>query len=95
MSTVEKRSVSLSSELAAAVDDAVTSGEYGSASEVIRDALRQWKDSRDLHGYTVEELRRLWEEGINSGPSRFRDLEELKAEGRRRLETWRKETGQV
>ena len=70
MSTVEKRSVSLSSELAAAVDDAVASGEYGSASEVIRDALRQWKASRDLHGYTVEELRRLWEEGINSGPSR-------------------------
>ncbi|MCB9947551.1 MAG: type II toxin-antitoxin system ParD family antitoxin [Rhodospirillaceae bacterium] len=69
MSTVEKRSVSLSSELAAAVDDAVASGEYGSASEVICDALRQWKASRDLHGYTVEELRRLWDEGINSGPS--------------------------
>ncbi|MER9304575.1 type II toxin-antitoxin system ParD family antitoxin [Mesorhizobium sp. M0496] len=47
----------------------VAAGEYASASEVIRDALRQWKDRRDLHGYTVEELRRLVQEGIDSGPA--------------------------
>ena len=85
MPTVEKRSVSLPSELAVVVDDAVASGEFGNASEVIREALRQWKDRRELHGYTVEELRVLWEEGLTSGPSPLTDLEALKAEGRRRL----------
>lgn len=70
MAVVEKRSVSLSPELAAVVDQAVAGGEFGNASEVIREALRQWKERRDLHGYTVEELRLLWDEGIASGESR-------------------------
>jgi antitoxin ParD1/3/4 len=70
MGQVDKRSITLSPELAAAVDDVVAAGEYASASEVIRDALRQWKDRRDLLGYTVEELRKLVQEGIDSGPGR-------------------------
>jgi len=69
MGHVDKRSITLSPELAAAVDDVVAAGEYASASEVIRDALRQWKDRRDLHGYTLEELRKLVQEGIDSGPA--------------------------
>lgn len=69
MSYVDKRSITLSPELAAMVDSAVSAGEYASASEVIRDALRQWKERRDLLGYSVEELRRLLREGIESGPS--------------------------
>lgn len=67
MGQVDKRSITLSPELAQAVDDVVAAGEYASASEVIRDALRQWKDRRDLFGYTVEELRKLVQEGIDSG----------------------------
>ncbi|MGX7873537.1 type II toxin-antitoxin system ParD family antitoxin [Mesorhizobium sp. ORM6] len=69
MGQVDKRSITLSPELAQAVDDVVAAGEYASASEVIRDALRQWKDRRDLLGYTVEELRKLVQEGIDSGPA--------------------------
>ncbi|MER9326154.1 type II toxin-antitoxin system ParD family antitoxin [Mesorhizobium sp. M0488] len=69
MGQVDKRSITLSPELARAVDDVVAAGEYASASEVIRDALRRWKDRRDLLGYTVEELRRLVQEGIDSGPA--------------------------
>lgn len=41
MGHVDKRSITLSPELAGAVDDVVAAGEYASASEVIRDALRQ------------------------------------------------------
>ena len=67
MAHVDKRSISLSPELAAAVDGAVEAGEFNSASEVVRDALRQWKERRDLLGYTVEELRLLWDEGVASG----------------------------
>jgi antitoxin ParD1/3/4 len=68
MGHVDKRSITLSPELAASVDDAVAAGEYASASEVIRDALRQWKERRDLFGYSIEELRALIQEGIDSGP---------------------------
>lgn len=67
MPTVEKRSVSLPPELAAMIDQAVADGEYGNASEVIREALRQWKERRALLGHTVEALRLLWEQGIASG----------------------------
>lgn len=69
MGRIDKRSITLSAELATAVDDAVATGEYASASEVIRDALRLWKERRDLFGYTVEELRALIQEGIDSGPA--------------------------
>jgi len=69
MGQVDKRSITLSPELARAVDDVVAAGEYASASEVIRDALRQWKERRDLLGYTVEELREMVQEGIDSGPA--------------------------
>ncbi|MBZ9732569.1 type II toxin-antitoxin system ParD family antitoxin [Mesorhizobium sp. CA18] len=85
MSQVGKRSITLSPELAAAVDDVVAAGEYASASEVIRDALRQWKERRDLFGYSVEELRKLVQEGIDSGPGRFESMEEIKAEARKRF----------
>jgi antitoxin ParD1/3/4 len=69
MTTVDKRSITLSPELATAVDEAVAAGEYASASEVIRDALRGWKERRDLYGYSLEELRALIQEGIDSGPA--------------------------
>jgi len=85
MGHVDKRSISLSPELAAEVDGAVAAGEYASASEVVRDALRLWKERRDLLGYTVEELRALWDEGIASGPGRLGSMDEIKAEARRRL----------
>jgi antitoxin ParD1/3/4 len=86
MGHVDKRSITLSQELAESVDQAVAAGEYASASEVIRDALRQWKERRDLFGYTVEELRRLVQEGLDSGPGRFASMDEIKAEARRRAE---------
>ena len=83
MGHVDKRSITLSPELAAVVDDAVTAGEYASASEVVRDALRQWKDRRDLFGYTLEELRALV--GRHRQWARKIRLEdEIKAEARRR-----------
>ena len=85
MGHVDKRSITLSPELAAAVDGAVDAGEYASASEVIRDALRLWKERRDLFGYTIEELRVLIQEGIDSGPGQFDTMDQLKAEARKRL----------
>jgi len=71
MRHIDKRSITLSPDLAAAVDDAVEAGEFNSASEAIRDALRQWKERRDLLGYTVEELRALWTMGASSGEAKL------------------------
>ncbi|MBN9036921.1 MAG: type II toxin-antitoxin system ParD family antitoxin [Rhizobiales bacterium] len=61
--------VKLKPELAAFVEEAVASGEYGSGEAVVEEALRDWKERRDNHGYTLAELRRLVQEGIDSGPS--------------------------
>jgi antitoxin ParD1/3/4 len=46
MPTIEKLSIALPSEMATWVRKAVKSGEYASASEVIREALREWKRGR-------------------------------------------------
>jgi len=86
MGHMDKRSVTLSEELAQTVDEAVAAGEYASASDVITDALRQWKERRDLFGYSVEELRRLVQEGIDSGPGRYESMDEIIAEAHRRAE---------
>lgn len=82
---VEKISVALTPEMAAAVRHAVASGEYASASEVIREALRLWKSYQAAREREVEELRRVWREGIESGPATPLDFAEVKAQGRAAL----------
>lgn len=69
MGQIDKRDVTLSPELAAAIDAAVEAGEYTSDEEAICDALREWKERRENFGYTTAELRRLVREGIDSGIS--------------------------
>ncbi len=86
MPNVEKVSIALTAEMAAAVREVVKSGEYASSSEVIREALRDWKLKRSLHQKEIEELRRLWGEGLNTGPGQFKDMESIKKEARRRFE---------
>jgi antitoxin ParD1/3/4 len=46
MATAEKVSVTLTPEMVRAVRASVESGEYASASEVVRDALRGWQRQR-------------------------------------------------
>ncbi|HWF94737.1 MAG TPA: type II toxin-antitoxin system ParD family antitoxin [Xanthobacteraceae bacterium] len=84
MSNVQKVSVALTPEFMALLKEAVDTGEYTSASEVIRDALRHWKQRRATEEMGVEELRRLWQEGLASGPGRFKSIDEIKKEARRR-----------
>jgi antitoxin ParD1/3/4 len=68
MSNVEKISIALPSDMVAVLKAAVESGEYSSASEVVRDALRAWKLKRKMEGIELDELRRLVQEGSESGP---------------------------
>ena len=86
MSQVEKMSIALTPELAAAVRAAVANGEYVSSSEVVRDALRDWQLRRSVHQKELEELRRLWQEGMESGKGTLADMQAIKAEARRRFE---------
>ncbi|MDZ7956396.1 MAG: type II toxin-antitoxin system ParD family antitoxin [Aulosira sp. DedQUE10] len=86
MPNVEKISVALTPEMAAFVRNAVESGEYASSSEVIREALRDWKQKRLLQLQNIDELRRLWQEGIDSGGGQYKDIEAIKQEARRRLD---------
>jgi antitoxin ParD1/3/4 len=86
MPNVEKISVALTSEMAAFVRDVVESGEYASSSEVIREALRDWKQKRLLQLQNIDEVRHLWQEGIDSGTGHYTDIEAIKQEARRRLD---------
>ena len=77
MATVEKISIALPADMAALVRDAVGSGEYASSSEVIRDALREWKYKRVLRQKAIEELRAAVEEGLKSGLGENLDIETI------------------
>jgi antitoxin ParD1/3/4 len=85
MATVEKISVALSSELLDTVKDAVASGAYASASEVIREALRDWRLRQPLRQAEIERLRKAWAEGLESGPLEPFDIEQIKRRARERL----------
>jgi antitoxin ParD1/3/4 len=84
MGTTTKLQVALTKELTDLVRRAVKSGEYDSDSEVVSEALREWKLRRLTNSEKVE-LRRLWREGVESGPGRLRSFGAIKREARRRL----------
>lgn len=46
--TLERVTVTMPTEMAAAIKQAVDDGEYASTSEVVREALRDWKTKRQL-----------------------------------------------
>ena len=85
MATVEKISIALTAEIAADIREVVSAGEYASTSEVIRDALRTWKQARRAREVALDELRRLWREGIDSGEAAPLNGEDIKRRGRERL----------
>ena len=48
MSNIERMTITLPSDMAAVVKGAVDGGDYASSSEVVREALRDWKMQRAL-----------------------------------------------
>ncbi len=46
MSNIERLTITLTAEMAEAVRTAVQAGEYASSSEIIREALRDWRHNR-------------------------------------------------
>jgi antitoxin ParD1/3/4 len=62
MPTVEKISIALPAEMVLQLRQAVDAGEYASSSEVVREALREWRYRRQLQQNGIAELRQLWQE---------------------------------
>ena len=85
MSKVTKISIALTTELNELVQNAVSSGSYASASEVVREALRDWEKIQESRLLLDHELLRLWNEGLSSGPGRYNSMDEIIAESKRRL----------
>lgn len=76
MGKAEKISVSLNGELLAELQAAVASGNYNSTSEVVREALREWRQKREREA-AMEEIRRLVAEGDASGYRAYTGVDAL------------------
>ena len=72
MGKVEKITIALTPEMAEFVRGAVDNGDYASTSEAIREAVREWKERRELPGYTVEDLRDWSGRPRRAAPARAR-----------------------
>ncbi len=69
-----KLSIAVTEDMAAELRAAVEGGDYGSVSEVVRDALRDWRLRPQGRGTGGRRTSSLAREGIDSGPSdRWRD----------------------
>lgn len=77
--------VNLTPELEAMVRDKVASGRYGSASEVVREALRLLEEQDQIRAVKLEQLRKEIKAGIDSGSGGELNVREVKRRGRARL----------
>lgn len=80
--------VSLPQELKDYIDELVSAGRYESASEMVRDALRQYRQFESLRVRAMEDLAREVELGwvdFDEGRVEEFDPDAIKAAGRRRL----------
>lgn len=57
MAEIERLTITLPSDMAASIRGAVEGGDYASSSEVIRDALRDWKTKRAIQLKEMESLK--------------------------------------
>ena len=78
--------ISLTPQLETLVKSKVESGLYGSASEVMRDALRLLEVRDRIQVLHVEALRSEIKKGLDSGGSTPLDVGVIKARGRKRLD---------
>ncbi len=71
MADIERLTITLPSDMAAAIKGAVNGGDYASTSEVVRDALRDWKMKRALQ---LQELAALKAVDRKRSGSQARDI---------------------
>jgi antitoxin ParD1/3/4 len=64
MAAIERMTITLPSDMAAVVKSAVADGDYASSSEVVREALRDWKTKRALQLHELAALRADIDRGL-------------------------------
>lgn len=64
MGAIERLTITLPAEMAGVVKGAVNDGDYASTSEVIREALRDWKLKRELRLRQLAELKADIDRGL-------------------------------
>lgn len=75
------------------IRELLDSGRYNSASEVVRDSLRLLEEREQLRAAKLQALRQAIQDGLDSGPAEPLDMEQVKAEARRRWEATHKTAG--
>ena len=88
MAEIERVTITVPQEMAAMVRAAVASGEYASSSEVMREALRDWRIKRATQVEQLEALRRDIAKGmadVEAGRVQAFDLDTIIARGRELL----------
>jgi len=82
--------VSLTPELEKFLQKKVKSGGYKSVSEVIREGLRLLKEKDKENEIKLKALKLEIQKGIQSGPSSPLNIESIKEQGRKRLQSLNK-----
>lgn len=88
MAEIERLTITLPSDMAALVKDAVSDGDYASSSEVVREALRDWKIKRAQQLQALVALRADIEKGLtdlDQGRVKDFDPDRIIARGRKLL----------
>ncbi len=95
MAEIERVTITLPADMAAAVRGAVAGGDYASTSEVVREALRDWKLKRAMQAQELAALRTDIERGLaDVEAGRVRDFDAGRiAERGRRLSAGRSPSG--
>ncbi len=76
MSTIERMTITMPADMAAVVKGAVEGGDYASTSEVIREALRDWKSKRAVQLHELEALKADIDKGLaDVAAGRVRDFD--------------------
>ena len=90
MSTIERMTITMPADMAAVVRSAVEGGDYASTSEVIREALRDWKSKRAVQLHELEALKADIDKGladVAAGRLKDFDADRIIERGRKLLAT--------
>lgn len=88
MAEIERLTITLPSDMAAVVKSAVADGDYASTSEVVREALRDWKMKRALQLQELAALKADIDKGLSdvaAGRVKDFDADSIIARGRKLL----------
>ncbi|WP_114911780.1 ribbon-helix-helix domain-containing protein [Acidibrevibacterium fodinaquatile] len=76
MAEIERLTITLPSDMAAAIKGAVNGGDYASTSEVVREAVRDWKMKRALQLQELAALKTDIDKGLaDVAAGRVRDFD--------------------